>query len=555
MKLITTLKKITLIAMVIIISHCSALAWGNDVAVAFHSGTQNNFTQTHMAIAENGWIYQVCFNSNSHAIEIYKSTDAGVSFTSFKSVPYTATTSVASLDLTVGMINSTEPKVILATAIYDLSTQYSGVWVDMWEDDGASIPHTFKNLYSKSGTTSQGLNYIGNSFTSVSVATDTKAVPSGISPFSIVVATTLRNTQRDSVYSTVSTNGGVNWLNSSQINVANAFLSDIDVTFVPTNTANTFGAFAFCYLQSNSNFSIGKGDIHFDTYNYDNSHIYGHNGQIINSGNSTYAYSAHPKIHANTFGSPSLANPGACLAVVYDYYPSATPTSVSQGISYVTTSDYSSLPNLTWTTSNFSSYAISANGGHPDVRINSYYTTFPIPAANHLFFDIVYQYGVKIYTVREEATNNISWHPLIVSDDSAVSDTTLMNPSIDYDPLHTSKPCIAWSSGFSGGITIITKQSYSLFDREAIVTGMENVAGNTILKFYPNPAANQITVAVEPDMVGGTITITDLSGAVVASDAIVSERQLISVSDLAKGMYLVSVAANGKTGIQKLIIQ
>ncbi|WP_282122230.1 T9SS type A sorting domain-containing protein [Algibacter mikhailovii] len=77
---------------------------------------------------------------------------------------------------------------------------------------------------------------------------------------------------------------------------------------------------------------------------------------------------------------------------------------------------------------------------------------------------------------------------------------------------------------------------------------------NNLLEFnvYPNPAKNYITVNSE---VNNTIKIISSLGLEVKTIKNALKSQEISVTDLASGLYFVSVSSDNGTGIKKLIIQ
>ena len=88
-------------------------------------------------------------------------------------------------------------------------------------------------------------------------------------------------------------------------------------------------------------------------------------------------------------------------------------------------------------------------------------------------------------------------------------------------------------------------------------TGIENV--NELysgIALYPNPATNQVTVAVDANVVKGIINLIDMTGRVVASQVANSEETTINTASLANGVYYVTyVADNAEVKLKsKLVI-
>ena len=89
---------------------------------------------------------------------------------------------------------------------------------------------------------------------------------------------------------------------------------------------------------------------------------------------------------------------------------------------------------------------------------------------------------------------------------------------------------------------------------------MFGIAGLHSMVLQPNPASEKVVVALDDvPALSATLTITDLQGRMVSSTAVTlqagSLRHELDLSQMAKGMYLVSVitSAGGKT--QRLVVQ
>jgi len=78
-------------------------------------------------------------------------------------------------------------------------------------------------------------------------------------------------------------------------------------------------------------------------------------------------------------------------------------------------------------------------------------------------------------------------------------------------------------------------------------TGIENVNEvNTGMEVYPNPATNQITVALDAKTAKGKINLIDMTGRVVASQIVNSNETIINTAALVNGVYYVTFISDNK---------
>jgi hypothetical protein len=74
------------------------------------------------------------------------------------------------------------------------------------------------------------------------------------------------------------------------------------------------------------------------------------------------------------------------------------------------------------------------------------------------------------------------------------------------------------------------------------------------LRMYPNPANNIVTFNINNSL-SNEIEIYDMMGNMVKSEMLDQNQHQFNVGELNNGLYVVSVKANGKSEIQKLMIQ
>jgi len=92
--------------------------------------------------------------------------------------------------------------------------------------------------------------------------------------------------------------------------------------------------------------------------------------------------------------------------------------------------------------------------------------------------------------------------------------------------------------------------------RRMCPTGM-SINENSELKFsvYPNPSNGVFTINVNSDLVGATVKMTDISGRLIYSQTIVGLTTSLDFSENVKGIYLVEISKEGKSAIQKIVIE
>jgi uncharacterized repeat protein (TIGR01451 family) len=81
----------------------------------------------------------------------------------------------------------------------------------------------------------------------------------------------------------------------------------------------------------------------------------------------------------------------------------------------------------------------------------------------------------------------------------------------------------------------------------------ENTANGFMM--FPNPASAKVTLQMNAEANGATVTVTDVLGKTVASAKVAGTQSDLDVSSFNSGVYFVTLNADGKTATQKLVVK
>jgi len=116
----------------------------------------------------------------------------------------------------------------------------------------------------------------------------------------------------------------------------------------------------------------------------------------------------------------------------------------------------------------------------------------------------------------------------------------------------------SWSGSFTGivyfsnaGDSIACMYSYPM----SCTVGVNELALNNRISVYPNPASDQVTIAIKRStQKEAFIAIYDMTGNIVRSYTTADTQLTLNRDGLKSGMYFVSVVVDGKRYTNKLII-
>ncbi|HZX75500.1 MAG TPA: T9SS type A sorting domain-containing protein, partial [Cyclobacteriaceae bacterium] len=91
--------------------------------------------------------------------------------------------------------------------------------------------------------------------------------------------------------------------------------------------------------------------------------------------------------------------------------------------------------------------------------------------------------------------------------------------------------------------------------KRLIIVGLEEVE-NSMVKVYPNPAAEEVFIEMESGMGEGIVVITDMSGKEHMRTLVNASRKMINVKDLTSGIYVLTIyQQNNQVSKSKIVIR
>jgi uncharacterized Ntn-hydrolase superfamily protein len=93
----------------------------------------------------------------------------------------------------------------------------------------------------------------------------------------------------------------------------------------------------------------------------------------------------------------------------------------------------------------------------------------------------------------------------------------------------------------------------SIFDLQhsCVVSAVNTPAESNLLKVYPNPASQEITIKVDPSLIGSQYIISDSSGKELMIGIFTGEFKQVDIHHLTAGMYVLRVGSSHRVGFVK----
>lgn len=139
------------------------------------------------------------------------------------------------------------------------------------------------------------------------------------------------------------------------------------------------------------------------------------------------------------------------------------------------------------------------------------------------------------------------------------SNSTGPNPSHVYSTAGYYNICVTITDGNGCSDTYCDNSTYIYKTMDMITinvvdqlpTGI-NIAESNLLKIYPNPANNILTIETEGG--SGTYQLNDITGKLVQQGSITATKQSIDISSLGKGIYILSLS-DGEQQVNRKIVK
>jgi Secretion system C-terminal sorting domain len=196
----------------------------------------------------------------------------------------------------------------------------------------------------------------------------------------------------------------------------------------------------------------------------------------------------------------------------------------------------------------------------------AYFTSATSPVGNYGFFlgatagtNLVLEPNVwvRLYVEFDKSSGKVVW-----KGPGFLGQTTGAAVNLDPDKIaFVSRSGSVAATATTPAIVNAAATTNGLFDNliaratNVSLLGVEEIASNEIsYSVYPNPANNLITVSSKESSSINAITISDINGRTIKSQTFDGNATIeMNVSDLSKGMYLMKIASENGTSIQKIM--
>jgi hypothetical protein len=515
----------------------AAPGYGSDVQIFNYADCFN--ATSRVSVALNGWIYvltQISAPSYGYrAWRVFRSINNGEYFTELCQWEfYNDSWLLQDADMVVTGDDPSNINVWVAEianlGVATPSTNYCRV--TQWDAAGNYIATPYYYDYG------EGTNVLYD----VSIATDYRSPGTGNSPFVIALAYTGHwGSTYDYVTYAFSLDGGVNFTDQDIYwQAGNSVLGKISLALGATSTYN-WGRYAVAFEM---NKVLGDlGDI----------------GVMMNFTDGVGAWT-DPVMVNHTYNGAILKSRAPTISIMDNVYQS--PTSPNQFPLVVAYEDWSSGPgsvDLMYnsladtyimdtqpTESDFSLFWMGNANGHDDLEPNLAfdlsYNNFLLTYASGDGNELVYRYcGINGILAGD-------WSPAVGYRDATTPFTWNVHPTVDID-LTKGNACFSWTEQTASGIQSVW------FDAEWSVVGMNEKPSQSLdFMLSPNPASDKVFIKTK-DQEGLSVTITTMMGQVVLSRQFNSASNAITVSSLAKGVYLVKVTGKSGSSTKKLVVE
>jgi hypothetical protein len=131
------------------------------------------------------------------------------------------------------------------------------------------------------------------------------------------------------------------------------------------------------------------------------------------------------------------------------------------------------------------------------------------------------------------------------------------NPPAYYTSSSISPSSIIASDINNDGLPDILLTDFTRSQTDVLLTcgnpaSIKNIEQPVSFELFPNPAGNSVTVSVDYNMIGNSVSVTDVTGRIVFKSEMSNPKFEINVSAFSAGVYFVGVGtATGKLVIER----
>ena len=97
--------------------------------------------------------------------------------------------------------------------------------------------------------------------------------------------------------------------------------------------------------------------------------------------------------------------------------------------------------------------------------------------------------------------------------------------------------------------------SYNRTHPNSLPSGLIETAKNAQFSLYPNPTTGQVYIVLDGNAGEAQLLITDLAGKAILPEQAITGKQLLNVSGLAQGVYLVYIFTEHGNGVERLVVK
>ncbi len=495
--------------------------YGTDIVLK-NLSTENQ-RKPSLAVADNGWLF-AAFVTNigvSSGYEVYKSTDEGISWSSFSS--YSSSTEIWH-GVKVIVCGAAPYKVFIAKLRSYTSNGFYNLYISEYNGTTgtwAQNPFTYTT----------NTDYPIHDF---DIVADDKYPAVGTSPYGIGLVYSRQSSSRDSIRFVYSTNGGTSFSASKVVTATSSYVGKVSLAYGFSPSYN-YGRYNVAWEQkAGSAYRTGR-----ICYSRTSSGITGDfiEPVFVDWESTVTGLCCNPKI-ACSMGTTNNDSSNVTAVIVFERvgYWNDTDNDI---IGYYNNRGSS---GNTWKRYSIANSS-SNNDKQPDINYDPYFNNFLVT-----YWDSTHTFLPYCYHGRAFEASPSSWYTLIgnYNDNTTMGSLLQPYPVVEINPIHNMVAHLWSREGTSGNGVILFDAEYSTVGiNETIAYGNDKI--NNI---YPNPAYNTANIEIELSKAALVqINIYDMLGKKLsniynAQTSPGTNTISFDVSSFANGNYIIEMLSN-----------